>query len=256
MNRYITECYSLSNNGNNQGKVFHKYILGVYDLYERLISKFPYILFESCSSGGARFDPGILYYAPQTWTSDDSDAIERLKIQYGTSYVYPIISMGAHVSAIPNQQVGRTTPIETRANVAFFGAFGYELDLNLISDEEKEKVKQQVIFYKAHRELISKGIFYRISSPFDGNITSWIVVSENKKEAIAGYYQVLNSVNEGWKRFYLVGLDSNKKYTINNDNNKIYYGDELMNAGIVVDKEEFCVKGKDFSSVLYYLTEL
>lgn len=256
MNRYITECYSVSSNGNNQGKVFHKYILGVYDLYERLISRFPYILFESCSSGGARFDPGILYYAPQTWTSDDSDAIERLKIQYGTSYVYPISSMGAHVSAIPNQQVGRTTPIETRANVAFFGAFGYELDLNLLSDEEKEKVKQQVIFYKAHRELISKGIFYRISSPFDGNITSWIVVSENKKEAIAGYYQVINSVNEGWKRFYLVGLDSNKKYKINNDNNKIYYGDELMNAGIVVDKDEFCAKGVDFSSVLYYLTEL
>ncbi|MDF2595459.1 MAG: Alpha-galactosidase [Clostridia bacterium] len=256
MNRYITECYSVSKDANEQGKVFHEYILGVYDLYERLTSRFPHILFESCSSGGARFDPGILYYAPQTWTSDDTDAIERLKIQYGTSYVYPISSMGAHVSAVPNQQTGRITPIETRGNVACFGAFGYELDLNLLSDKEKEKVKQQVAYYKAHRELISKGTFYRISSPFEENNTAWSVVSEDKREAIIGYYKVLNSANEGWKRLKLIGLDDKKKYILNNDYSRMYYGDELMNVGIVIDKKALSTYGADFSSILYYLTEI
>lgn len=119
MNRYITECYSKAAAPGEQGKVFHRYILGVYRMYERLTSEFPHVLFESCASGGARFDPGMLYYAPQVWTSDDTDAMERVKIQYGTSYVYPLSSMGSHVSAVPNQQVGRTTPLETRANVAF-----------------------------------------------------------------------------------------------------------------------------------------
>lgn len=253
MNRYITECYSAVKDGNNQGKVFHEYILGVYNLYERLITRFPYILFESCSSGGARFDPGMLHYAPQAWTSDNSDAIERLKIQYGTSLVYPISSMGAHVSAIPNLQVGRRTPIETRANVAYFGVFGYELDLNLLSVEEKEKIKEQVDFYKTHRELIHTGSFYRISSPFEGNITSWIVVSQDRTEAIAGYYKVLNCANEGWKRFKLIGLDINTQYSINSDAQRVHYGDELMNIGIVVNDDEFSANGTDYSSALYHL---
>lgn len=140
MNRYITECYSKAAAPGEQGKVFHRYILGVYRMYERLTSEFPHVLFESCASGGARFDPGMLYYAPQVWTSDDTDAMERVKIQYGTSYVYPLSSMGSHVSAVPNQQVGRTTPLETRANVAFFGTFGYELDLNHLSEGERQMV--------------------------------------------------------------------------------------------------------------------
>lgn len=256
MNRYITECYSISKAAEGQGKVFHEYVLGVYYLYERLTSTFPHILFESCSSGGARFDPGMLYYAPQVWTSDDSDAVERLKIQYGTSIVYPISSMAAHVSAVPNQQVGRITPIETRANVAYFGAFGYELDLNLLSYEEKIKIKKQVEYYKAHRELISKGAFYRITSPFRENITSWIVVSEDRREAIAAYYKMLNGVNEGFKRFKLIGLDENRQYMINCDRDEIYYGSELMNVGIIIDEKKLCEKGRDFSSSLYYLSEV
>jgi alpha-galactosidase len=255
MNRYITECYSQATNSAGQGKVFHEYILGVYNLYERLITKFPYVLFESCSSGGARFDPGMLYYAPQAWTSDNTDAIERLKIQYGTSFVYPISCIGAHVSSVPNQQVRRITPIETRANVAFFGTFGYELDLRLLVDEEKEKIREQVQHYKAHRELISKGNFYRISSPFEENITSWIIVSEDKSEAIAAYFKLLNVANDCFKRFRLKGLNCNKQYMINGDENKVYFGDELMNAGIVLDEAELCTNGVDFSSILYYLTE-
>ena len=137
MNRYITECYSVALPADQQGEVFHRYILGVYSLYERLTTNFPHILFESCASGGARFDPGLLYYAPQGWTSDDSDAVERLKIQYGTSYCYPVSSMGSHVSVIPNHQVYRNTPLHTRANVAYFGTFGYELDLNKLASEEQ-----------------------------------------------------------------------------------------------------------------------
>ena len=132
MNRSITECYSVAYPADRQGEIFHRHILGVYDLYERLTSEFPHILFESCASGGARFDPGLLYYAPQGWASDDSDAIERLKIQYGTSFAYPISSIGSHVSVTPNHQVYRLTPLHTRANVAYFGTFGYELDLKRI----------------------------------------------------------------------------------------------------------------------------
>ncbi|AGC68629.1 alpha-galactosidase 1 [Thermoclostridium stercorarium subsp. stercorarium DSM 8532] len=256
MNRYITECYSLGAEAGSQGTVFHRYILGVYNLFSRLTERFPYILFEACSSGGARFDPGILYYAPQVWTSDNTDAIERLKIQYGTSLLYPISTMGAHVSEVPNQQVGRITPIETRANVAYFGVFGYELDLTLLTEEEKEKIKKQITFYKFHRELFLKGTFYRILSPFDGNETSWIVVSEDKSEAIAAYYKTLNYANKGWKRLKLVGLDRDKKYIIDNDNERYYYGDELMNVGIVLKDEELCANGNDFSSIIFYLKSI
>lgn len=255
MNRYITECYSKDKTAKNQGKVFHQYILGVYELYTRLTARFPHILFESCSSGGARFDPGILSFAPQTWTSDDTDAIERLKIQYGTSMVYPLSSMGAHVSVSPNIQIGRSTPIETRANVAFFGVFGYELDLTALTDEEKEKVKSHVAFYKEHRDLILNGTFYRLLSPFENNVTAWIVVSEDQTEALAGYYKVLNCVNEGWNRLKLVGLDNNKKYIINNNQMISCFGDELMNIGIVIDDKELCNHSSDFSSIIYYLRE-
>ena len=132
MNRSITECFSQAYGPCQQGEIFHRYILGVYDLYERLVSEFPEVLFESCASGGGRFDPGILYYAPQGWASDNSDAVERMKIQYGTSMCYPVSSMGTHVSVAPNHQVFRDTPLHTRANVAYFGTFGYELDLSLI----------------------------------------------------------------------------------------------------------------------------
>ena len=134
MNRAMSEVYSLTTPSHEQGKVMHRYILGVYDLYDRLTTAFPKILFESCASGGARFDPGMLYYAPQAWTSDDTDAVERLKIQYGTSLVYPISSMGSHVSAVPNHQLSRITSLPFRANVAYFGTFGYELDVTKLSD--------------------------------------------------------------------------------------------------------------------------
>ncbi|MNW56403.1 Alpha-galactosidase [compost metagenome] len=198
----------------------------------------------------------MLYYAPQTWTSDDTDAMERLKIQYGTSYVYPLSSMGAHVSEVPNQQLGRTTPLETRAQVAYFGAFGYELDLNLLSKEEIQVVKDQIQFAKRHRELIHQGIFYRLKSPFVGQVTAWITVAEDGAEALVGYYQALCGVNEGWQRLKLAGLLPDVLYCVNGDENRNHYGDELMHAGIVIHREELCAGGSDFSSALYYLRRI
>ena len=281
MNRYMSEPYSKGSVPCEQGKVMHKYILGVYDLYTRLTTEFPHILFESCASGGARFDPAMLYFAPQTWCSDDTDASERTKIQYGTSYVYPIVSMGSHVSAVPNHQMHRITPIETRANVAYFGTFGYELDLNLLSDAEIETVKKQIAFMKEHRELIQMdGDFYRLLSPFEGNETAWMVVSSDKTQAVAAFYQRLNKVNASWLRLKLDGLDANTKYKVScdmapvtsydakiaeayghktdGDSVKTYqaYGDELMSAGIPIDREELNKKGGDFASLLYTLKKV
>lgn len=256
MNRSITECYSAILPADRQGEVFHRYILGVYDLYERLTSQFPEVLFESCASGGARFDPGMLYYAPQCWTSDDTDAIERLKIQYGTSYCYPISSMGSHVSVTPNHQLTRTTPLHTRANVAYFGTFGYELDLNKLTKEEQSEVKEQIIFMKKYRQLIQFGTFYRLSSPFESNITMWMVVSGDKTEAIVGWYKVLNTVNDSYTRIQLKGLDPDLCYE-NTITGKMYYGDELMNLGLITTDvsagEAYgdLEPGGDFDSRLY-----
>ena len=224
MNRSITECYSVALPADRQGEVFHRYILGVYDLYERLTSEFPEVLFESCSIGGGRFDPGMLYY--------DSDAIERLKLQYGTSLCYPISSMGSHVSVIPNHQVFRKTPLHTRANVAYFGTFGYELDLNSLKEEEIAEVKEQIIFMKKYRKLFQFGDFYRLKSPFEGNETIWMVVSEDKKTAIVGYYRTLNGVNQAYSRIKLQGLDPDMLYE-NILNKTENYGDELMNFGLI-----------------------
>lgn len=236
MNRSMSEVFSQGRDSGHQGKVIHSYILGVYKLYERLTSMFPHILFESCASGGARFDPGMLYYAPQGWISDDTDAVERLKIQYGTSYVYPISSMGSHVSAVPNHQVYRNTSIETRANVAFFGTFGYELDLNQLSLDEQKNVALQVEFMKKYRELIQKGDFYRLSNPFERNDTAWIVVSKDKKHALVGYYRVLQPINIGYKRLKLKGLIEEQLYSISLKETK-HYGDELMNCGLIISDQ-------------------
>ncbi len=276
MNRSITECYSAALPADRQGEVFHRYILGVYAMYERLIQEFPEILFESCAGGGGRFDAGLLYYAPQAWTSDDTDAAERMKIQYGTSYGYPVNSMGSHVSAVPNEQVHRLTPLKTRAEVAYFGTFGYELDLNLLTEEEIEEVKLYTEFMKRHRELLQYGTFYRLQSPFEGNIMAWMVVSEDRSEAIVGRYRLLNHPNEAYSRLRLAGLLADACYEITGPDvyaglqdsassengasgRKLRYGDELMHAGLVISEDssgkvgpEVAVSG-DFTSMLFLL---
>ncbi len=235
MNRNITECFSEGYGAEHQGEIFHRYILGLYDLYNRLNTQFPEILFESCASGGGRFDPGLLYYAPQCWTSDDTDAAERQKIQYGTSYAYPVSSMGAHVSITPNHQLNRTTPLKTRGNVAAFGAFGYELDLARLTSEERQMVREQILFVKKYRKLIHTGTFYRLLSPFEGNFTAWMVVSEDKKQAIVGYFKMLNDVNREFRRLHLHGLDQESIYHLweDGEGKGAFYGSELMNIGMV-----------------------
>ena len=233
MNRTFSEVFSNGNDREYQGKVCHKYILGVYELYERLTSRFPHVLFESCASGGARFDPGMLYYAPQGWTSDDTDAIERLKIQYGTSMVYPVSCMGSHVSASPNHQTNRVTPIETRADVAYFGTFGYELDLLKLDEEDKAEIRRQIAFMKEKRDLIQKGTFYRLKSPFEGNETAWMIVSEDQKKALVGYYRVMQPVNVGFKRLKLKGLKEDTCYKVSGYAYDCY-GDELMQVGMIL----------------------
>ena len=256
MNRYITECYSKDKGANLQGTVYHKYILNVYKLYDKLTTRFPNILFESCSSGGARFDPGMLYYAPQTWTSDNTDAIERIKIQYGSSLVYPLISMGSHVSESPNQQVFRETALETRANVAYFGNLGYELDVNKLSDNEKEEIKKQIQFYKENREVFQFGEFYRIKNPYNNNISAWMVKSNDEKTIILGCYKLLNHANEGKERVKLFGLDKDGDYKLSYPYEKEFKGDEIMNVGISMNDDYFCNSGNDFSSVLYLLRKI
>lgn len=231
MNRPLTNVFSAAWPAEQQGEIFHRYVLGVYDLYDRLISRYPSLLFESCSSGGGRFDPGMLYYAPQAWTSDDSDAIERLKIQYGTSILYPLSSMGAHVSIVPNHQTNRLTPLKTRGNVAFFGSFGYELDLNQLSPEELAEVREQIAFYKRHRELIHNGTFYRLQSPFKGDgQTAWMVVSQDQNTALLGTFKVLNQVNRSHQRLQLKGLAADTVYRLEG---RTYTGAELMRVGLV-----------------------
>ncbi|WP_294096253.1 alpha-galactosidase [uncultured Cetobacterium sp.] len=243
MNRPMTEVWSEVIDSTKQGEVFHRYILGLYELLEKLTTEFPEVLFESCASGGNRFDPGMLYYMPQTWTSDDTDAVERIKIQYGTSLCYPVVSMGAHVSAVPNHQTNRITPIKTRGNVAIFGAFGYELDLNKITDEEKEIVKKQIEFFKENRELIQFGDFYRLVSPFEKklNDAAWMVVSKDKKEAIVAKYKILSLPNAGYESLLLSGLNEDYLYSVESlqVQGESYYGDELHSSGLIFKEPSF-----------------
>ena len=209
MNRTLTEPFSVGLPADRQGEFFHRHILGVYDLYARLTAAFPEILFESCSGGGGRFDPGLLAFAPQAWTSDDTDAIERLRIQWGTSLAYPLSAMGAHVAAVPNHQTGRITPIDTRAAVAFFGAFGYELDPTTLAASDRSAIVAQIAFYKEHRDLFQRGRFVRLLSPFegDGNRVAWMVVAPDASRAIVAFYQALNHPIPPADRLRLRGLD-------------------------------------------------
>ncbi|KAF1296421.1 alpha-galactosidase [Enterococcus sp. JM4C] len=274
MNRYISEAFSTHLAKEQQGEVFHRYILGVYTLYEKLLAAYPELLIESCAGGGGRFDPALLYYAPQTWASDDTDAVERLKIQYGASMIYPLSSIGSHVSEVPNHQVGRITSLKMRNDVATFGTFGYELDVTKLSVEQKAEIKQQVRVFKESRGLIHSGDFYRLVSPFHSNEAAWMVVSKDKRQAIVGYYQVLAEPNPIYKRLKLQGLADDFQYQVSQqpaeteqDQNQVQnqkqarYGDDLMNVGLIfgenyIDRaQEYWAKEKqgDFHSQLIYL---
>jgi alpha-galactosidase len=245
MNRHMTEVYSLHLNPESQGEVAHRYMLGLYEFMEKLIGEYPNILFESCSGGGGRFDAGFLYYMPQAWTSDNTDAIARLKIQYSTSMVYPISSMGAHVSAIPNHQTGRNTSLEIRGNVAMSGVFGYELDFSKLTEDEKAQIKQQVTFYKKHRRLFQFGTFVRLSSPFESNDVAWMFVSKDQSEAIVFFFRVLTEASQTFKTLKLAELSTMKNYELDG---KIIGGDELMNIGLYMPQFH-----GDYATKAFYL---
>ena len=233
MNRNMSEIGSAKLPANRQREVAHRYILGLYKVLEEITTRFPDVLFESCSGGGGRFDPGMLYYMPQTWTSDNTDAIERLKIQFGTSMVYPNASIGCHVSAVPNHQVDRITPIETRGVVAMSGNFGYELDITKLPESEKEIIIEQVKLYKEIRETIQFGKCYRLSSPFENNDVAWMFISKDCEEIIVSFVRTLAKPNSKFISLKLVGLDESLKYEILGEN-IIVGGDELMNIGLNV----------------------
>lgn len=233
MNRGLTEIGSPEWPVDRQQELAHRYVLGLYELLERITSAFPHILFESCSSGGGRFDPGMLHYMPQTWTSDDTDAVERLKIQYGTSLVYPVSAIGAHVSDVPNHQVGRVTSLQMRGDVAMSGNFGFEMDLTTFSEEEKEVAKRLVAQYKEVRELVQQGNLYRLKSPFAGNETAWMFVNDDQTEAIVCWFRVLAEPFAPKRALRLRGLNEAFNYELVGEN-QVYGGDRLMHAGLAL----------------------
>ncbi len=216
MNRNFSDIYSDNLNSVNQGKFSHLYQLGLYELLDKLTNAFPNILFESCASGGNRFDMGMLYYMPQIWTSDNTDGYERQLIQYGTSFLYPQSVMGAHVSDTPSQQVVRKVSLETRFNISAYGLLGYELDVTKISPFETKVIKKQIDFYKKNRELFQFGTFYRLKNPFKENSMAIAVVKEDKTEAILSVFKAKEIPNYGLEKFPMYMLDENLNYEIHN----------------------------------------
>ncbi len=235
MNRNFSEAGSASLSPEHQSELHFRYMLGFYRVLETLTSRFPDVLFEGCSGGGGRFDAGMLYYFPQSWCSDDTDAIERIYIQYGTSMVYPTSSMGSHVSACPNHQLGRTTPFALRCNVALAGQFGFELDLSKLTQEEKELAKCQVEFYKNHRDTIHNGDMYRLVSPFEEPFASWQFISEDKKEVILFMCVISAKCDVVPKRVKMQGLESDAVY-VEKASGKEYSGEFLMRVGYALHR--------------------
>lgn len=237
MNRQLTEVGSNALPANRQRELWHRYVLGVYDLMDRLTTDYPHILLENCSGGGARFDPGMLYYSPQIWCSDDTDAIERLKIQHGTSMCYPCSAMGAHVSDCPNHTVGRKTPFSTRGHVAMVGTFGYELDVTRIPQEDRDAIPAQIEEFNKYNKLVRTGDHYRIGNMFEDNTwDAWMFVAKDKGEALFEFVQVLARPNERSRRIKLKGLEPEAYYYEESEPDKKISGAALMNAGINIAK--------------------
>ncbi|MBR3057640.1 MAG: alpha-galactosidase [Clostridiales bacterium] len=267
MNRHLTDVYSALLPSERQGEMMHRYVLGVYDLQERLLKEFPELLLENCSSGGARFDPGMLYFSPQIWTSDDTDAYERIRIQEGAAALYPLSSLGAHVSICPNHVTGRNVPFMTRGHVALAGTFGYELDITQLSDEEKGMIRQQTALFHKFNDLVRNGDYYRMASFQEtGFYDCYGVVSRDKSEMLLTFIHVMNQPCKPNRWICISGLDPEKKYRVEEVGMEKEespdadgkapvvcetYGAMLQNAGLIVP----CRYG-DFQSVLYHITEV
>lgn len=247
-NRHLTDVWSALLPAERQGEVFHRFILGLYDFLEKITQRFPNVLFEGCSGGGGRFDAGMMYYHPQIWCSDDTDAVERLEIQYGTSFAYPVSTMGAHVSVCPNHQTGRSVSMKTRGVVAMSGTFGYELDITKLSEEDKQTVKEQIEAFKKYYDLIQNGDYYRLTddgrkSPF----VAWEFVSADKKEALLNVVVLRTKANPILHTVYVRGLEADMMYQVEGSQEK-FSGAALMNGGYPIP-----VMGDDYQAVQIHL---
>ena len=247
-NRHLTDVWSALLPAERQGEVFHRFILGLYDFLEKITQRFPNVLFEGCSGGGGRFDAGMMYYHPQIWCSDDTDAVERLEIQYGTSFAYPVSTMGAHVSVCPNHQTGRSVSMKTRGVVAMSGTFGYELDITKLSEEDKQTVKEQIEAFKKYYDLIQDGDYYRLTddgrkSPF----VAWEFVSADKKEALLNVVVLRTKANPILHTVYARGLEADMMYQVEGSQEK-FSGAALLNGGYPIP-----VMGDDYQAVQIHL---
>ena len=248
-NRNVSEVGSALLPPEKQGEVLHRYYLGLYSVLERLATDFPDVLFESCSGGGGRYDCGIIHYMPQTWTSDNSDAIERLKIQYGTSLIYPLSTMTGHVSASPNHQTGHVTPLNTRFGVALTGSFGYELDPTKLSDDEKKFVTETAQIYKKYGDMIVNGDYYRLRSNYDEDCAAWCIVSKEKDVCIAVYVNAHVRVYPRAEHLSLRGIDPGSRYR-DTASGAEYSGKDLLTFGLQVDRNA------EYSSAMWILEKI
>ena len=249
MNRQLSDLGSSYLPKERQQELFHRYVLGVYELQERLVTEFPDLLLENCSGGGARFDPGMLYYSPQIWCSDNTDEVERLMIQEGSALIYPLSVIGAHVSDCPNHSVGRVTPFETRGHVALAGTFGYELDITKIPEEDRALIPEQTATYNKYRHLIQQGEYYRIASYRENHkYDCWALSSQDKKEVLVTYVQVLGVPNSHSRKVFLRGFDPKVTYRLEGTE-ETYTGEMLMKGGFLM--KDFW---GDFKSRLYHFT--
>ena len=250
MNRSLSDVWSAALPPQRQGEVFHRYVLGVYEMLDQLRRDFPHILIEGCAGGGGRFDAGMLYYTPQIWCSDNTDAIDRLRIQYGTSFGYPVSAMGAHVSVVPNEENGRITPMETRGVVAMSGTFGYEMDLSAVPQEEQAIIRRQTAFFKEHYDLIQQGDYYRLTDPFqNGPYTAWEQVSPDRREALVSLVFTSLRAAQPFRTLRLKGLDPQQTYQVNGGGS--WPGDVLMAAGYPLP-----MLNGDYQSLQLYLRAL
>ena len=228
MNRSLADIYAPN--------VTYDYVLGVYDFLEKLTNRYPDILIEGCSGGGGRFDAGMLYYTPQIWCSDNTDAINRTRIQYGTSFFYPVAAMGSHVSAVPNHQTGRVTSMHTRGVAAMSGTFGYELNPALLNAKEKAEIRAQLAQYREYQELIREGDYYRLSNPFQDNFAAWMVVSDDRSKALVSVIRLTAEANPPAAYVTLKGMEEDAFYR-EKTTGKVYPGAALMEAGILLPAE-------------------
>ena len=257
MNRQLSDLGSFALSADRQGELSHRHVLGVYEMQEKLMQEFPDLLLENCSGGGARFDPGMLYYSPQIWCSDDTDAVERLKIQEGTQICYPLSAIGAHVSDCPNHTVGRNTPFATRGIVALSGTFGYELDITKISPEDQKEIPHQIACYHKFQELIREGDYYRVASYLENHqYDCWMSVSGDQTQALVSFVQVMACPNTHSRKICLKGLDPSADYRVEEvlpqeKEIGVFAGDLLQYAGMVME-----TLWGDFQGRLYHLTRI